>query len=117
MQFWKSHSGKYPIIAQIARCYLGFGVSAAAIERDFGTAGLLITPRRNRLHASVAEVILFLNINRQLIPTLDSIPILSELEARHRIPFRFTGDLYAQTSILSNEEEESDISVDYVDDF
>ncbi len=72
--FWKKQQQTYPNLAQVARTIFGWPVSSAAMERDFGTSGMVITPRRNRLLAAFAEMTMFLKINATLVPTPQNIP-------------------------------------------
>jgi hypothetical protein len=57
LDYWKSNSSRFPILALIARKYLGISASSAASERFFSQGALIITKLRNRLNKSTFEMI------------------------------------------------------------
>jgi hypothetical protein len=78
--FWAQEKLRhlYPNLAAAARIVYGHPASAAAIERDFGRAGHLLTPERSLMDASFAEMVLLLNANQgSAIPSnLSTVPEL-----------------------------------------
>ena len=44
------------------------GLRASAIERDFSLAGQMLSPRRSQLDATYVEIMLYLNLNLDVIP-------------------------------------------------
>ena len=87
--YWASEgSQKFPNMARAARVLLSVPASLAVLERDFSTAGRLITASRSRLDSKYVQVVLFLNGSRDIIP--DEIPELSETQARCGIPRRLS---------------------------
>ena len=72
-------------MARVARAVLSVPASSAVLERDFSTAGRLITGSRSSLSAAYAEMVMILNGNVEHIPI--EVPALSTeqaLQAVHR---------------------------------
>ena len=64
LSFWAGEGrALYPNMARVARVLLSVPASAAVLERDFSTAGRLITGSRSRLAGEYVEMTLFLNGN------------------------------------------------------
>ena len=57
MDYWKSNAARFPVLALIARKYLGIPASSAASERFFSQGALIISKLRNRLNKSTFEMI------------------------------------------------------------
>ena len=80
LEFWtKEGRSLYPNMARAARVLLSVPASSAVLERDFSTAGRLITESRSKLDAAYAEMVLFLNGNQEYIP--QEVPALSTEQA------------------------------------
>ena len=60
LEWWKNKMKTYPIIANVARRYLGIPASSASVERLFSVAGLTISDDRGRLSAEHASQLIFL---------------------------------------------------------
>ena len=75
-------------MARVARVLLSVPASAAVLERDFSTAGRLITGSRSRLAGDYVEMTLFLNGNKEYIPV--EVPSLSESQMKEAVPRRLT---------------------------
>ena len=76
LEFWaKEGRSLYPNIARTARILLSLPVSSVVLERDFSTAGRLITGFRSKLDAMCVEMVLFLNGNQEYTP--QELPSLS----------------------------------------
>ena len=63
IRWWKEHEAKYPVLAKVARKYLGIQATSVASERVFSKAGELISKRRSRLKSKNVDILLFLNQN------------------------------------------------------
>ncbi|CAN0433432.1 unnamed protein product, partial [Ectocarpus sp. 12 AP-2014] len=89
LEFWAGE-GKalYPNMARAARVLLSVPASSAVLERDFSTAGRLITGARSRLSAAYVEMVLFLNGNQQYIPM--EVPKLSKTQGQEAVPRRLS---------------------------
>ena len=69
LSFWAGEGrALHPNMARVARVLLSVPASAAVLERDFSTAGRLITGSRSRLAGEYVEMTLFLNGNKEYIP-------------------------------------------------
>ena len=89
LSFWAGERrALYPNMARVARVLLSVPASAAALERDFSTAGRLITGSRSRLAGQYVEMTLFLNGNKEYIPV--EVPSLSESQMKEAVPRRLT---------------------------
>ncbi|CAN0124827.1 unnamed protein product [Pylaiella littoralis] len=60
----------------------------AGLERDFSTAGRLITGARSRLSAAYVEMVLFLNGNQKYIPL--EVPKLTRQQGDEAVPERLS---------------------------
>ena len=89
LPFW-ANEGKalYPNMARVARVLLSVPGSSAVLERDFSTAGRLITGARSRLNRVHAEMVLFLNGNQEHMPT--EVPALSTERGLQAVPKRLS---------------------------
>ena len=89
LSFWAGEGrAPYPNMARVARVLLSVPASAAVLERDFSTAGRLITGSRSRLAGKYVEMTLFLNGNKEYIPV--EVPSLSESQMKEAVPRRLT---------------------------
>lgn len=84
--FWKTHAGRFPYMARVARAVLGAPASAAVLERDFSAAGRMMTSSKSSTDTAWVEMILFLHGNKDLIP--DEVPVLTPEQALDVIPGR-----------------------------
>ena len=119
LSFWRRRATDFPLLSIVARSVLGKPVSSAAIERDFGEGGALITPRRNRLDAGCVEMSLFLRQNKECIPSLHKIPSMTAAGAKTAFPARFRGENFMRTERMlfagehaEPEEDEADVQDD-----
>ena len=67
---------------------LSVPASSAVLERDFSTAGRLITGSRGSLSAAYAEMVMFLDGNIKHIPS--EVPALSTEQALQAVPRRLS---------------------------
>lgn len=65
--WWFERSTKYPNLSLLARFILAIPASSAAPERNFSTAGHIVSERRTRLSTSTVEEILICHSNCDLI--------------------------------------------------
>ena len=85
LEFWaKERRSLYPNMVRAAQVLLSVSVSSAGLERDFSTAGRLITGPRGRLDAVHVEMVLFLNGKQEYIP--QEVPALSTEQALQAVP-------------------------------
>ncbi|CAN0335975.1 unnamed protein product, partial [Ectocarpus sp. 4 AP-2014] len=85
LSFWAGEGQSlYPNMARAARVLLSVPATSAVLERDFSTAGRLLTPSRSRLAGECVEMTLFLNGNQKDIPI--EVPALSEEQAKKALP-------------------------------
>ena len=59
-----------------------------AIERDFSLVGQMLSPRRSRLDAVYVEIVMYLNLNLDLVP--NHVPKISMKDAFKHLPARLT---------------------------
>ena len=96
-------------MARAARVLLSVPVSSAVLERDFSTAGRLLTGARSRLGEAYTEIVLFLNGNQEHIP--QEVPALSTQQALQAVPKRLS-DPRSETEGLSSTDKEQDNNLD-----
>ncbi|XP_039618047.1 zinc finger BED domain-containing protein DAYSLEEPER-like isoform X2 [Polypterus senegalus] len=63
LNWWKEHSEMFPSLARIARSILSIPATSATSERDFSTAGCVISERRSQLSPETVDDVLFLHSN------------------------------------------------------
>ncbi|KAJ4942855.1 hypothetical protein JOQ06_005367 [Pogonophryne albipinna] len=63
LSWWKEHATRFQNVAHIARSILSIPASSAASERDFSTAGFVVSERRSQLKPGTVDDILFLHSN------------------------------------------------------
>ncbi|CAM9952428.1 unnamed protein product, partial [Sphacelaria rigidula] len=114
LRYWSSEGSRlYPIMARAARVLLSIPASAAVLERDFSTAGRLITGCRNRLDAAQNKMVLFLNGSYDSIPK--EVPMLSDAQALAAVPERLSNPSESASKLSEGPEKGNDESD--VDDF
>ena len=67
LQWWKLHSTKYPILAQVAKKILAIQATSTPSERLWSKAGELCNAKRSQLGAKLIDKILFCNHNKNII--------------------------------------------------
>lgn len=67
LTWWQQNKGRFPLLASVARTYLGPPASSVPSERLFSTAGGVITEHRARLLPDNAEKLIFMKFNAKLI--------------------------------------------------
>ena len=61
LNWWKNHSSTFPNLARLAKKILSIPASSASSERNFSTAGSVITEKRTRLSPNNVDAILFIH--------------------------------------------------------
>ncbi|KAI0563547.1 hypothetical protein FGB62_37g07 [Gracilaria domingensis] len=84
----KARESGYPNLSQVAKAVLAHPASSAQIERDFGTAGALLTSTKSRLDSAFVDITLFLHCNMDSIPA--SVPTIPDGDWQSQIPKRLT---------------------------
>lgn len=77
--------------------------TATAIERDFSMASQMLSPRRSTLDAVYIEILMYLNLNLDLIPNFT--PTIHAKEAHRYLPARLQGIDDLDRSIFPSAEE------------
>ncbi|RLN80437.1 hypothetical protein BBJ28_00026838, partial [Nothophytophthora sp. Chile5] len=127
MSFWKRQQelGNFRLLPLVARVLFSMPSSSAQIERDFGTAGRMVTPQRSSLAPYNVDMATFLSCNTSYVD-ITQCPKLSQSTATERLPsnvmvsieqelddeFGSLTNLFSNTSIdlgLSDDEGENDI--------
>ena len=89
LSWWRKNQSRFPTLSAVARSVLGHPASSTQIERDFGTAGTLLSGKRSRMDSTFVEMSLYLRCNFRLIPT--TVQEISVENWKEKIPKRFTG--------------------------
>ena len=98
-------------MARVARVLLSVPASSAVLERDFSTAGRLITGSRSSLSAAYAEMVLFLNGNQDHIPI--EVPALSAEQALQAVPRRLSNPTAEVVALSAGGEKDDDACDEY----
>ncbi|KAH7488758.1 hypothetical protein KRP22_008599 [Phytophthora ramorum] len=77
--------GTFRLLPLVARVVFSLPSSSAQIERDFGTAGRMVTPQRNSLAPHNVDMTTFLNCNRCYV-NIAQCPKVSAAAASERVP-------------------------------
>lgn len=102
LQFWANEGqALYPNMARVARVLLSVPASSAVLERDFSTAGRLATGAGSRLSGGHAEMVLFLNGNKEYIPA--EVPALSFEKGLQAVPTRLSNPSRATETLSVGE--------------
>ena len=87
-------------MARVARSLLAAPASSKRIERDFSSAGQLLSSTRSTTDAAWVEMILFLHGNKDLIPP--DVPELTNQEAPVKIPNKMQSSIPELESEIVN---------------
>ncbi|XP_030009081.1 zinc finger BED domain-containing protein 4-like [Sphaeramia orbicularis] len=66
LAYWKERAVVFPHLHKLSKKFLCIPATSVPCERVFSKAGEVITKKRNRLHPSTAEKIIFLNKNLEI---------------------------------------------------
>ncbi|CAM4829953.1 unnamed protein product [Rotaria magnacalcarata] len=58
--FWKENQKNLPLLSKLARTVHSIPASTVAVEREFGSGGLVVTERRSSIHPTNVDNVLFL---------------------------------------------------------
>ena len=112
LSFWAGEGRSlYPNMERVARVLLSVPASSLVLERDFSTAGRLITGSRSRLTGGYVQMTLFLNGNQEYIPV--EVPTLPTQQAQEAFPHRLTNPRAEVVALPTGME---DVIPDVVDD-
>ncbi|ETP44865.1 hypothetical protein F442_08604 [Phytophthora nicotianae P10297] len=77
LKFWQRQaaSNTYTFLPQVVRILFAIPTSSAQIERDFGTAGQLVTPQRGSIAPYNVDMSAFLNCNWQFVDVTQCLSI------------------------------------------
>jgi hypothetical protein len=67
LAWWKDHQDVLPLLSYLARVVLAIPAASSKSERVFSTAGLVVTPLRNRLDPEKVEDLLMIKLNKKLL--------------------------------------------------
>ena len=67
LTWWQQNKDRFPLLASVARTYLGPPASSVPSERLFSTAGGVVTEHRSRLLPDIAGKLIFMKYNANLI--------------------------------------------------
>ncbi|ETP25622.1 hypothetical protein F441_01523 [Phytophthora nicotianae CJ01A1] len=69
LSYWKrqQEQGNFQLLPLVARVLFSMPSSSAQIERDFGTAGRMVTPERSSLEPYNVDMAMYLNCNRSYV--------------------------------------------------
>lgn len=62
-EWWAQNKSHFPMLAQLARIYLGIPATSTASECSFSTSGNFMQPKRSSLHPSKLNKLCFINEN------------------------------------------------------
>lgn len=79
---------KFAPLGKVFKILLTVPGAAAGLERDFSVAGSIVTAKRSSLDGAFVEMVLFLYLNRDLIPPFQLIPEIDEKKLDRHIPSR-----------------------------
>ena len=97
----------------MARSVYGHPAKAAAIERDFSSAGYMLSPNRSRLDAVYAEILMYLNLNYDSIPNF--IPEISPMQVFKHLPKRLAELDELDVSIIAGLEDGENVDTSGAD--
>ena len=67
LEFWKVNENKYPLLATLAKKFLGVPASSASAERMFSIAGHIFSVKRRRMGIKLFERLVFLKLNEEFL--------------------------------------------------
>jgi hypothetical protein len=67
LAWWKDHQDVLPLLSYLARVVLAIPAASSKSERLFSTAGLVVTPLRNRLDPEKVEDLIMIKLNKKLL--------------------------------------------------
>ena len=67
LEFWKVNQFKYPLLAALAKKFLGVPASSGSAERMFSIAGHIFSVKRRRMGIKLFERLVFLKLNEDFL--------------------------------------------------
>lgn len=67
LEFWKANHAKFPLLANLAKKYLGIPASSASVERMFSICGHIFSLRRRKMGIKIFCEIVFLKLNEMFL--------------------------------------------------
>jgi len=67
LKFWKENEARFPVLAEIARKYLGVPASSAAVERMFSISGHILSNKRTKMSIQLFCYLVFLKLNENFL--------------------------------------------------
>ena len=67
LEWWKNHQEVLPLLSYLARAVFAIPAASSKSERVFSTAGLVVTPLRNRLDPEKVEDLIMIKQNKKLL--------------------------------------------------
>ena len=67
LEFWKANHAKLPLLANLAKKYLGIPASSASVERMFSICGHILSLRRRKMGIKIFGEIVFLKLNEMFL--------------------------------------------------
>ena len=102
LRFWRENKSSFPILSKVACAVFGFAISAACIERDFSVGGNCLSRKRGKLDEAIVEMMLYLNISKKDIPTVDVVQSLTNhVMLRTQLPARFMTKQFKKVRALT----------------
>jgi hypothetical protein len=65
--FWKNNEYSFPLLAPLAKRFLGVPASSASVERMFNISGHIFTSKRRRTSVYLYENLVFLKLNEHYL--------------------------------------------------
>ena len=63
--FWKTYEKTWPLLAELAKRYLGVPATGASNERDFSISGHIFSNKRRNMGLKLFEQLVFLKLNEK----------------------------------------------------
>ena len=115
-QWWKSavSKGAYEHLGQIARVLLGVRPTSVDPERNFSDASNIISAKRSRLSPAMAELLLMIKSNCDLISDPNEVSQLSRSQVQSVMPQLFgdESDDFVDAADTSDDSDSDDIDSD-----
>ena len=112
--WWRDYGcNEFRWLSHAARPVFGHPATAAAIERDFSSAGHMLSPTRSRLDAVYAEILMYLNLNFDSIPYY--IPEILPMQVFKHLPKRLTKLVLLDVSIVTGLEDGENVDTSGAD--
>jgi hypothetical protein len=67
LAFWKAHENSLPLLAPLAKKFLGVPASSASVERMFNISGHVFSNKRRRTGVKLFENLVFLKLNENYL--------------------------------------------------